>query len=161
MNTKHRAYALTEMLVIIVILIVLISLTVKPLRMMISEIPRSARVCQTLNGTTKALGQLRNDIEGAIRIAGLAGGVLTLEQPGGIVRYTLADGQITRRPAMNDAGTETTWHLPHLKTETKLWSDNEQSYAVELTTWNQQKNLGRDNARFRQTSVFFRKGQQR
>ena len=161
MNTKHRAYALTEMLVIIVILIVLISLTVKPLRMMISEIPRSARVCQTLNGTTKALGQLRNDIERANRIAGLENGVLTLEHPDGPVRYTLADGQITRRPAMNDSGTETTWQLLHLKTEAKLWSDNEQSYAVELTTWNQQKNLGRDNARFRQTSVFFRKGQQR
>ena len=161
MNSKHRAYALTEMLVIIVMVTVLMTLTVRPFRTMISEIPRSARLCQTLNGTTKALGQLRNDIEQSNRIAVLESGVLTLEHTDGTVRYTLADGQITRRPVMNDSGTETTWKLPHLKTEAKLWSDNEQPYAVELTTWNQQKDLGRDNARFKQTVVFFQKGQQR
>jgi type II secretory pathway component PulJ len=160
MKIKRHAYALTEILVIIVILVVLISLTVRPLRMMISEIPRSARVCQTLNTTTKALDQLRDDVERAGRIAGLESGMLTLEQPDGMVRYTLADGQITRRPAMNDASTEYTWQLPHLKTEAKLWSDSEQPYAVELTTWNQQNALGRDDVRFKQTAVFFQKGKQ-
>jgi len=161
MNTKHRAYALTEMLVIIVMIVVLMALSVRPMRTLISEFPRSARVCQTLNTATKALNQLRDDIERAGRIAGLTGGVLTLEQPDGTVRYTLADGQITRRPAMNNSDTEYIWQLPHLKTEAKLWSDSEQPYAVELTTWNQQKDLARDNVRFKQTVVFFRKGQQR
>ena len=55
MKTKRRAYALTEMLVIIVMVAVLMGLFVRPFRTMISEIPRSARVCQTLNGTMKAL----------------------------------------------------------------------------------------------------------
>ncbi len=62
MNTKHRAYALTEMLVIIVVLTVLMGLSIRPMRTLISEIPRSARVCQTLNTTTKVLEQLKNDI---------------------------------------------------------------------------------------------------
>lgn len=161
MNTKYRAYALTEMLVIIVMVAVLMSLTVRPLRTLVSEIPRSARVCQTLNGTTKALDQLRNDVEQTIRITGLKNGVLTLEHPDGPVRYSFADGQITRRPALNDSGTEYTWQLPHLKTEVKLWDQNDQAYAVELTTWSQQKVLDRDEARFKQTVVFFRKGKQR
>ncbi|MHC4773584.1 MAG: hypothetical protein ACYS8S_08495, partial [Planctomycetota bacterium] len=76
-------------------------------------------------------------------------------------RYSFADGQITRRPALNDSGTEYTWQLPHLKTEVKLWDQNDQAYAVELTTWSQQKVLDRDEARFKQTVVFFRKGKQR
>ena len=61
MNIKHRAYALTEILVIIVIIVVLMTLSVRPMRTMISEIPRSARVCQSLNATTAALGQIQDD----------------------------------------------------------------------------------------------------
>ena len=160
MNTKHRAYALTEMLVIIVMVGVLMSLTVRPLRTMLSDIPRSARACQVLNATAKALDQLRNDIEQANRITGLNNGVLTLEHPDGPVRYFFADEEITRRPAMNDSGTEYTWQLPNLKTETNLWSQDNQAYAVELTTWSQQKVLDRDDIRFKQTTVFFQKGQQ-
>lgn len=158
MNTKHRAYALTEMLVIIVILIVLVSLSVRPLRTMVSEIPRSARICQTLNGTTKALDQLRNDVERASRIASLTDGVLTLEHPDGPIRYSLADGQITRRPGLQRSGAEYTWHLPDVRIETNLWNRNNQPYAVELTTWNQQTALGRVQASFKQTTVFFQKG---
>ena len=160
MNIKHRAYALTEMLVIIVVLVVLMSLSVRPMRTLISEIPRSARVCQTLNGTTQALEQLKNDIEQATRIRGLKDGVLTLEQNDGPVRYTLADGQITRRPGLHRSDAEFTWHLPDVRIETNLWNRNNQPYAFELTTWNQQTVLGREQARFKQTVVFFKKGQQ-
>ena len=161
MNTKHRAYALTEMLVIIVMVAVLMTLTVRPFRTMISEIPRSAVACQTLNSTTKALDQLKNDIERANRIAGLKDGVLTLEQDDGPVSYTLTDGQITRRPAMNDSSMEYSWQLPHLITETRLWDRNGQPYAVELTTWNQQKGLESEKKSFKQSMVFFQKGKQR
>ena len=160
MNTKYRAYALTEMLVIIVMVMVLMSLTVRPLRTMVSEIPRSARACQALNGTTKALDQLRNDVEQTICITGLKNGVLTLEHPDGPVRYSFADEQITRRPAIDNSDTEYTWQLPHLKTEVKLWSRNDRAYAVELSTWSRQKMQGRDEVRFKQTVVFFQKGQQ-
>ncbi|MHC4231048.1 MAG: hypothetical protein ACYTEM_01045 [Planctomycetota bacterium] len=159
MKIKRRAYALTEMLVIIVMIIVLMGLSVRPMRTLVSEIPHSARVCQTLNRSMKALDQLRNDIERSNRIAGLAGGVLTLEQPGGMVRYTLSDGHIARRPAMNDAGAEYIWQLPHLKTETRLWSQSDRPYAVELTTWNQQQDPDREQISFKQTVVFFKKAQ--
>lgn len=161
MNSKHRAYALTEMLVIIVIVAVLMALSVRPFRIMISEIPRSAGACRTLNNTTKALYQLKNDVELAHQITRLKGGILRLEQNNGPVVYTFTNGQITRRPGMNGSGTEYIWQLPNLKTESKLWSFNDRAYAVELTTWNQQTVLGREDARFKQTTVFFKKGQQR
>ena len=161
MNTKHRAYALTEMLVIIVMVMVLIALFIRPMRTLISEIPRSVRICQTLNSTTKALSQIKNDIERANRINSFKDGILTLEQDDGPVSYTFSDGQITRRPAMNDSDTEYTWQIPYLKTETRLWSQNDQPYAVELTSWSQQKVLGREESRFKQTAVFFPKAKQR
>lgn len=158
MNIKCRGYALTEVLVIIVIIVVLMTLSVRPMRTLVSEIPRSARVCQTLNTTTKALEQLKNDIAQAGRIRGFKEGVLTLEQDGGPVHYTLADGQITRRPGLQRSDAEYTWHLPDVKIETNLWNRNNQPYAVELTTWNQQDVLGREQRRFKQTVVFYRKG---
>ena len=160
MNTKHHAYALTEMLVIIVILAVVLSLSVRPMRTLVAEIPRSARVCQTMNRATKALDQLKNDIERANRITGLKDGMLRLEQCDGPISYMLTDGQITRRPAMNDSDTEYTWQLPNIKTEVRLWNKNDQPYAVELTIWSQQKVLGKDQVRFKQSTVFFQKGRQ-
>ena len=161
MNTKHRAYALTEMLVIIVMVAVLMGLSVRPFRTMISEIPRSARVCQAMNSVTKALEQLKNDIERADRITDFKDGILTLEQDDGSVSYSFADGQITRRPAMNDSDTECIWQIPYLKTEARLWNRNDQPYAIELTTWIQQKGFGNDPVRFKQSTVFFKKAQPR
>ena len=160
MNTKHRAYALTEMLMIIAVLAVVMTLIVRPFRTMISEIPRSARVCQTLDGTTKALEQLKKDIEQSTEITQPNDATLTLKHDDGPVSYTFSDGQITRRPAMNDSDTEYTWQFPYLKTEANLWSKNDQPYAIELTTWNQQKTLGREQIHFKQTTVFFKKGKQ-
>jgi len=161
MNSKHRAYALTEMLVIIVIIVVLMALSVRPMRTLISEIPRSARVCQSLNVTTAALGQLQDDIEQSTGITGLENGTFVLEHTAGTVTYTIADGRMTRSPGLNPSDAEYTWKLPHVKIETNLWNQDNKVYAVELTTWNQQTVLGREQKRFKQTSVFFRKGKSR
>ena len=160
MNTKHRAYALTEMLVIIVIIVVLMTLSVRPLRTLVSEIPRSARTCQSLNATTAALEQLKDDIEKSTQITGLENATLVLEHTAGSVTYTIADGRMTRSPGLNPSDAEYTWKLPHVKIKTNLWNQDEQPYAVELTTWNQQNALGRDDVRFKQTAVFFQKGKQ-
>ena len=80
MKTKHRAYALTEMLVIIAAIVVLMALSARPLRTLISEIPRSARACQSFNTTSSFLKQLKKDVEISTRIVKLDNGILELEQ---------------------------------------------------------------------------------
>lgn len=158
MNFNRRAYSLTEILVIIVILATLITLSVRPLRTMTLEIPRSVGACQTLNITTNVLDLLQSDIEQAERIVDFRDSVLTLEHNDGLVRYSFADQQITRHPAMNDSGAEYTWQFACLKSQIHLWSQNNQPYAVELTTWNQQNAMDSQQVRFKQIRVFFRKG---
>lgn len=160
MNVKRGGYSLTEMLVIIVLLVVLMTLTVRPMRTMISEIPRSARICQTLNGTQKALAQLKKDIEESIQITSFNDGVLTIEHSSQTINYTFADGKILRNPAMNDPDGQYVWQLPFQKMDAKLWRDNGTPYGFELNTWNQQNVLGTEQIRFNQTVVFFRKGKQ-
>ena len=158
MKTKHRAYALTEILVIIVMVMVLITLSVRPLRTLISEIPRSARTCQSLNATTAALKQIKDDIETSIQITELDKRTLVLKHAAESVTYTIADGRMTRRPGLNPSEPEYTWQLPDVKITTTVWNRNNQPYAVELTTSNQQNVLGKDQSRFTQTVVFFKKG---
>ncbi len=160
MNAKHRAYSLIELLVILVVVAAMTALSVRPLRTLISEIPRSARICQTLNATTNALKQIKKDVEQATIITGFKDSVLTLQHVVGPVIYTLTDGQITRRPGINEQDAEYTWQLPHLRIETNLWGLDDEYYAVELKTWNQQRMLGKEQCRFKQSTVFFQKGKQ-
>lgn len=157
MNTKHRAYALTEMMVIIASLVVLIALSARPLRVMISEIPRLARVCQTLNTTQTALIQLKKDIEQSAQIVTLQNGALILKHDKDQITYLFSDGTITRRPGLNQQDAEYTWQLPHVRIEADLWSQNNKPCAVELTMWNQQTVLGQEQKKFKQAMVFFQK----
>ena len=156
MTTKHHGYALTEMLVIIAALVVLMALSARPLRMMMTEIPRSGKIYQTQNTTTKVMKQLKDDIEKSRRIVDLQDNLLTLEHQDGRIRYTFSDGQISRRAFGNDS--ESTWILPHVKVNTQLWKNNDTPYAVEITTWNQQTGTGRRQIRLKQSFVYFQKG---
>ncbi len=156
MTTKHRAYALTEMLIIIAALVLLMALSVKPFRMMMTEIPRSAKIYQTQNTTTKVMKQLKDDIEKSRRIVDLQDNLLTLEHQDGRIRYTFSNGQISRQTADNNP--ESTWILPHVKVDTQLWKNNDTPYAVQITTWNQQTVLGRQQIRLKQSFVYFQKG---
>lgn len=162
MNTKRRAYSLIEMLVIIAALAVLMALSVRPTRILISEIPRSARTCQTLNTTQKALAQLKKDIERSGRIVTLHDNILTLENNDGtITTYHLTDGTITRQPGLNPQDAEYIWQLPNVRITAELWSQNNRPYAVELTTWSQQTVLDQEQKRFKQSMVFFQKDKRR
>lgn len=157
MNTKYHAYALTEMLIIIAMIVVVMALSVRPLRNMLSEIPRSARACQTLNTTTQALKQIKQDVEQSSQIIDLTDNTLILEQPDGTVTYTFTAGQITRRPGLQPQDDHFTWQLPNVLIETNLWQQNGTPYAVELATYNQQIVLGRKQTCFKQSTVFFQK----
>lgn len=160
MNTKHCGYALTEMLVIIAVIVVLMALSVRPLHTLLSEIPRSAGDCQSLNNTTSALKQIKQDIERSTQIIGLDNGSLILEQPEGAVTYTLTAGHITRRPGLHEKEAAYVWQLPDIIIEADLWEQDSKPYAVELITFNQQEVLGRRQKHFKQSTVFFQKGAQ-
>ena len=156
MTTKHYGYALTEILVIIAALVVLMTLIARPFRIMMSEIPRSAKIYQTQTTTTKVMKQLKDDIEKSRRIVDLQDNLLTLEHQDGRIRYTFSDGQISRQTSDNNP--ESTWILPHVKVDTQLWKNNDTPYAIQITTWNQQTVLGRQQIRLKQSFMYFQKG---
>jgi len=156
MSTKYRAYALTEMLIIIATLVVVIALSIRPFRMIIAEIPRSNKTYQVWNTTTKAMKQLKADVEKSRRIVDMQAHLLTLEHQNGQIKYTFSEGQISRQISGSDS--ESIWTLPHVKVNTQLWENNDTPYAVEITTWNQQTVTGRQQIRLKQSFVYFQKG---
>ena len=158
MNRSRHGYALIEMLVIAAVIVILTALSVKPLRTAISEMPRSAGICQSLNATTRAIKQIKQDIEQSVEITGFNNETLTLQHPDGPVIYTLTDEQIIRRPGLSQQDAQSTWHLPNVVVKADLWKQNGRPYAVELTTYNSQIVLGIEQHRFRQSTVFFKKG---
>ncbi len=158
MKTNRHGYALTEVLVIIVVIVVLMGLSVKPMRTLIAEIPRSSEACQAMGLTEKVLEQLDADIAQARRIVSLNGQSLTLDKYDGAVVYTLADEQITRESSTD----RQTWTLPpNVHIEAVLWERGKTPYAVQLKTCNRQVALGREQTRFSQTRIFFQKEDRR
>lgn len=160
MKIKYQAYALTEILVIMVVLTAMISLSIKPLRSIISEIPDSARVCRIQTKTDTILMQLKNDVEKSSRIVDFKANTLTLDQSGVSINYVLNDGQITRKPGLENQDTEDIWNLTDIRIEGSLWTQKGVPYALELTTWSRQESRGKEREAFRQSMVFFVKGSQ-
>ncbi|MCK5000005.1 MAG: hypothetical protein KAS23_10730 [Anaerohalosphaera sp.] len=155
MTIKNQGYALIEMLIISAVLVVFIGLSVRPLRMIISEIPRSGRIYQTWNTTTEAIKQLKNDVEQCSRIIGFDNGQLTLEHVDNQVTYMFSDGKISRKASPDES--ESVWSIPHVKVNTQLWKNDSGHYAVEITTWNEQTVTDRKQKRLRQSFVYFQK----
>ena len=155
MTTKDRGYTLIEMLIIIAVLAIVITLSVKPFRTIISDIPRSSRIFQAWNTTTEVMKQLKADVEQSSRIIDLSDGLLTLEHGDSKIVYTFLDGKISRKASTDNS--ESLWKIPHVKINTQLWISDNIPYAIEITTWNQQNITGREQKRLRQSFVYYQK----
>ncbi|MHC5083656.1 MAG: hypothetical protein ACYTET_06920 [Planctomycetota bacterium] len=156
MKTKHRAYALLEVLVIMTALVVLLALSVKPMRQAISEVPRANRVFRTWNVTCKALEMLKQDVEHCEEIVSLQDNTLTLRTAAGQITYEFDHGRLLR--GIPGAGDASTWKLPHVRINAQLWQDAGKPYALQITTWNQQTVQGAEQIRLKQSYVYFQKG---
>jgi hypothetical protein len=150
-----------EMLAVIAALAVLMALSVRPMRMLVADIPRSHRDVQTLTRTMNMLEHLKKDVE---RSAGMlvvemdpriSGNLLYLEQDGGLVSYSLTDNTVIRQSGVPNDQPENTWDLPHVHLEWAVWKNDEIPYALEITTWSERVVLNRTRQNFKQTHVYF------
>jgi hypothetical protein len=161
MKMRRRAYALIEILTMIAAIVLLMALSAQPAQTALAEIPRMDRNYQAWIQTTDMLETLREDVENAsaVRLAEHSDPnsyFLMLETSAGPVEYTLADGQAGRT---HDGRTSTEWELPGSRLRVAAWSGNSGTYAVEVTTWVEQRSGSRVSKNFKQTHVFFRKAQ--
>ena len=155
MAIKKRGYTLIEMLIISAVLVVFIALSVRPVRIIAAEIPQSSKTFQHWITTTKAMKQLKADVEQSGRIIDLNDGILTLEHKDSQIVYTFSDEKISREVLPDKS--KSSWGVPHVKINMQLWENDNGPYAVEITTWNQKIVSGRQQRRLRQSFVYFQK----
>ena len=157
-----RGFALMEMLAIMAALVVVMVLMVKPMRMMLAEVPQSHRDFQTWMRTIEMLEQLKDDVERSqgMRIfevdPRISEKLLYLEQADGLVSYCLADGKVTRQSTV--AGDDASAiELPHVKIHWQFLTQNGQPIALEITTWGERTVLGHPKKEFEQSYLYFQK----
>ncbi len=161
MNHKQRAYTLLEMLAIIMAIVVLMALSVRPMRAVICDIPRSMNDFQAWEQIGNILDQLQTDVKRSARMrvfpmdSRISGNLLYLEQTDGLVSYTLTNNQVVRQSDRPGDREQDIWELPHVQIQWSLWENNDISYALEITTWSQREILGQTQEKFKQSYVFF------
>ena len=157
MKRKHSAYTLIEMLAVIAALVVLMALSVKPIRTLVSEIPRANRDFQTWTQTQDMLKQLRKDVEQSEQMKitemdpRISGKLIHLQQSDGLVNYSVTDGNVFRQADSS----QNIWELPHVKINWKVWENDDRPYALEITTWCERTILDNMRKKFEQSSVYF------
>lgn len=159
MNPNRNAYTLLELLAIIAAVVVLMALSVKPMRTLVSDIPRAHRDFQTWIKTQGMLTQLKNDVEQSTHIKTvdidprISEPLLYLQQPEQLVIYSLTASDVFRQTETS----ETNWELPHVNINWHVWEDGGTPNAIEITTWTERIILNKSRKRFEQSFVYFQK----
>lgn len=163
MKIKRPAFTIIEILGVTAALVVLMALTVKPMRTMMADVPRSCRDFQTWTQTINMLDQLKTDVERSKRMLvfemdpRISHNLLYLECDDGLVSYALADGKVTRQSGVPGDSPQDAWDLSHVNMNWQFWKQNGWPYALEITTWSQRTILDRNQQKFKQTHVYFQK----
>ena len=162
-KSKQTAFALLEMLAVIAALVVLMALTVKPMRTLLADMPRSHRDFQVWTQTLDMLEQLQSDVEQSSRMLvfemdpRISHDLLYLESADGLISYSLVDGKVTRQSTIPGHESSNVWELPHVKLNWQFWQKSNVPYALEITTWSHRSILNRPEQKFKQTHVYFQK----
>jgi hypothetical protein len=163
MKTGRRAYAIIELLSIIAAVVVLMALSVQPMRTVLLEIPQTDRDFQAWVQTMGMLERLKADMEQSARLRvfeidpRIGGSLLYLERPEGLVSFSLENGRVHRQSGLsNDSfGPSVSWDLPNVQMSWRLWEKNNVPYALEIRTWNQRIVLGNKQKKYEQSCIYF------
>lgn len=153
---KSKGYLLNEMLLIIGLISVIMLLSVEPVRIFFRGVLDTQKAFERHVVLETLLEQLQRDTESAASAfiqAGderLAGDLLYLSGPNGVVCYQFEDGF-----AMCIRGTETEeWDLPRVQFEWRLLTLAGDAQAVAMTTQQRHKRRGDGAPAFRGSHVF-------
>lgn len=159
MKYKRSAYTLLEMLAVIAAIVVMMALSVKPMRTLALHIPRSNRDFQTWTKTEGMLELLKKDVEDSTQInildvdADRPCKLISLQHPKELIRFSLRDGYVIRKTDT----LEDSWELPHVRINCQIWKNDTEPYAIEITTWAEHTVSGKVQKKFEQTYVYFQK----
>jgi type II secretory pathway pseudopilin PulG len=160
----RKAFTLIEVLVLMII-IAFASITFASLfTTILKDIPRSYRVIQTNTSLLNMLGQLREDVDAAEGLSESLGQrtsdgkLLVITLTDGLVYYRLKNDKVLRQKQSDsekDREDNTIWTVPNAEIEWRVWQENGNGYAVEVSTHVEHKIRGSVEKKMANSHLYF------
>ena len=161
----RKGWALTETIVLILVLAITLSIFAGPLRLLLADMPRLQKDFQTNVSVLDMLRQLRTDVDAAVKLPEAAANnkagqqLLLIETLEGVIRYKLTAEEIIRSKTDSYENQKLrdkdVWQMPNAKINWKLWKRNGKGYAIEVTTGIEHTILGHREKKLQNSHVFF------
>lgn len=164
-SSRASAFALIEMLVLIIITPVVMVALSGFFRSFVRDIPQATRLVQQNTTVLNLLDQLRRDMDRAVGLAERVGdrqadeSTLLIEQPDATVCYRFDEGQIVRMlltgegEAMPDQ--DRVWRARDAVVAWRPWVREGRARAVEVHSHLKQRIMGQERRKLAGSHVFF------
>jgi hypothetical protein len=161
----RKAYALVEVLIIVVTLPFVLVVLDAVFRDIVRDIPRASRVVQENKTLVSMLNQLRSDIDQAVELPESFaertsdGESLLIKLEDNIVCYQMGENEVIRYTFTNDKDIDSAnmrvWSLPTAEISWRLWRENGNGYAVEVKSYIKLKLREKYQKKMANSHVFF------
>ncbi len=157
----RKGFFLAEMVVVIIVLVMISATLSRFFRTLAYELPRNSRLVEENSVLLSAVRYISDDVTGAKNIIcddSSGNSLLVIVLPDSTVSYELKDDRIIRS-VINDypgqSSEDIVWQIPHGKIEWRIWFRNDTSYAVEIITCLEDKDLGHLQKKMANNYLFF------
>jgi prepilin-type N-terminal cleavage/methylation domain-containing protein len=161
----RKGFTLVETLVVVLVLPFMLLVLDGLFATLITDIPRSYKIVQTNTTLLNMLEQLRRDVDKAKELPeGYNDYIsddetLLINLPEGIVCYQLKDEKVVRHNLKDEsedgAAEQKYWPAPRAKVRWKVWRKDAAGYAVEVSTFIEQKVHGHRQKKMTNSRVYF------
>jgi len=139
----RKAFALIEMIGIMIVIAVLLAALAKPFRDIVRNIPNQQRDSNANSVINDMLDQLRQDVETSNGLSryhasgSAAQDMLLIDSPKGVISYTFDNDRVARLLQANDGtdqNPQQSWDVPHGVFDWALRTSDGKPDALEITT---------------------------
>jgi hypothetical protein len=148
----RKGYTIIELIVLLGLIVLVLILAFKPIRVLISDVPRQHRDFQTARSLNHMFACLKTDIESAKKLTA-AGDPNTLIIDGSIT-YHFDNDYVSRINIHDPNAASSLWTLPHSRL---VWEVKNQN-ALQITGWLERTVLGKTEINFHNSHLFYAKG---
>jgi len=155
----RKGYLLVEMIVVLLVLVMVLPILERFFRTFIYDLPRNSRLVQESRILNSVSDCIRADVVSAKALSVSDGNSaepasLLMETPNGIVSYKFSDGHIFRS-SPDIAPGDIKWTIPHGRINWRVWNRDKTGYAVEISTYIEDKALGHTRKKMANSFLFF------
>jgi type II secretory pathway component PulJ len=155
----RRGYLLVEMIVVLFVLAMIAATLERFWVTFVYELPRNSRLIQESRVLNSVVNCIRADVVSAKTLAVSDGNSaesasLLMETPDGIISYKFSDGRISRS-SPDAASGDIVWSAPHSRIDWQVWNKDKTAYAVEISTYIEDKRFGHTRKKMANSFLFF------